>query len=174
VRGLKFSNFSLYDIETRYPSDWEVRLKQGSRKDDGSVIFCPANSPLCVYIGWGELGKAKSKFVSHKEQAEDSLKRMVKEKKHSRMGVEILAKRDFTVNGHDAHENHVRAITGDYHMVLPFFASGVEHEVRAVFLHCKNSGRFFVLVADGPPEDSQELNEVFEQVLDSMRCHISP
>lgn len=172
VRELRFSNFSLYDIETKYPSDWEVRLKQGSKKDDGSVIFCPTNSPICVYVGWGELEKAKLRFDSHKEQAEDSLKRMAKEKKHSRMGVKLLAQRDFVVNGHDAHENHVKAITGDYHMVLPFFASGVEHEVRAVFLHCKDSNRFFVFVADGPPEDSQELAQVFQQVLDSMKCHI--
>jgi len=172
VNDLRFSNFSIYDIETKYPSEWEVRLKQGSKKDDGSVIFCPSKSPQCIYIGWGELAKAKSRFGSHKEQAEDSLKRMVKEKKHSRMGVSLLGQRTLIVNGHEAFENHFKAITGDYHMVLPFFTKGIEHEVHSVFLHCEDSGRFLVLVADGPPEDSNELNDMFQQTLDSLRCHI--
>ncbi len=169
---MRFSNFSIYDIESKYPSEWEVRLKQGSRKDDGSVIFCPSKSPLCIYMGWGDLAKAKSRYGSPKEQAEDSLGRMRKEKKHSRMGVKSLGQRSLTVNGHEAFENHFRAVTGDYHMVLPIFASGIEHEVQAVFLHCESSGRFFVLVADGPPEDSKELNDTFQHVLGSLRCHI--
>lgn len=171
MKDLELSSFSAYDIETRYPSNWEVRLKQGSKKHDGSVIFCPPESPRCIYIGWGDLAKARSRFPSHREQAEDSLRRIVKEKKHSRMGIKLLDQKNVTVNGHEASENHFRAITGDYHMVLPFFAGGVEHEVQAVFLHCEDSGRFFVLVGDGSPEDMRELNGVFQQVLGSLRCH---
>jgi len=168
---LQLSKFAAYDIETQYPSEWEVRLKQGSKKHDGSVIFCPSKTPRCIYIGWGELEKARSRFPTYREQAEDSLKRMKKEKKHSRMGVKLLDQRNVKVNGHEAFENHVRAVTGDYHMILPFFAGGVEHEVRSVFLHCEDSGRFFVLVADGPPEDAGELNSTFQQVLQSLKCH---
>jgi hypothetical protein len=172
VKFLRFSNFAVYDFESKYPSEWEVRFKQGSQKDDGSVIFCPSKSPMCIYIGWGDLTRAKPRFGSCKEQAEDSLKRMVKEKKHSRMGVKLLGQRNLAINGHEAFENHLTAITGDYHMVLPLFAGGVDHEIQSVFLHCENSGRFFVLVADGPPEDSKELGETFQYLLDSLKCHV--
>lgn len=169
---MQYSKFSVYDIEASYLSDWEVRLKQGSKKQEGSVIFCPSKSPQCVYMGWGELQKARSKFRTHREQAEDSVNRMVKDKKHSRMGVKLLGQRDLVVNGHEALENHFKAITGDFRMVLPLFAGGVHHEVRAVFFHCTQSDRYFVIVADGPPEDASELNEVMQRVIASLKCHI--
>jgi len=173
TENLNFSLFSIYDIEVFYPGDWEVRVKHGSKYIDGSVMFCTQDihHAVAITIGWGSLNEAKKRFKNAEEQAQDSLKRLEKERKYSRAGFEFINQEKLIINTHEAIKISSKIATIDYSMVLPWYTRKVDHEVHSIFFHCPESSRYFVIICDGPPNNALNQNSIFNYMLTTLKCH---
>jgi len=173
VETLNFSLFSIYDIEVLYPGDWEVRVKQGSKYTDGSVMFCvqDLHHAVAITIGWGSLNEAKKRFATAEEHAQDSMRRLEKEKRYSRMGFKLIQQEKLVINTHEAVKNISKMTTIDYSMVLPWYARKIDHYVQSVFFHCPESSRYFVVVCDGPPNNALNQKPIFDYMLTTLKCH---
>jgi len=173
VEALNFSLFSIYDIEVLYPGDWEVRVKQGSKYINGSVMFCTqdVHHAVAITIGWGSLNEAKKRFATAEAQAQDSVKRLEKERKYSRAGFEFIRREKLVINGHEAVKNISKIATIDYSMILPWSARKIDHDVQSIFFHCQDSSRYFVVICDGPPNNALNQEPIFNYMLTTLKCH---
>ncbi|MEM3506911.1 MAG: hypothetical protein QXT31_04600 [Candidatus Bathyarchaeia archaeon] len=173
TENLNFSLFSIYDIEVLYPGDWEVRVKQGSKYTNGSVMFCTQDlhHAVAITIGWGDLNEARKRFTTAEEQAKDTIKRLEKERKYSRAGFELIKQEKLVINSHEAIKNISKMTTIDYSMVLPWYTRKVDHDVQSIFFHCQESSRYFVIICDGPPNNALNQELIFEYMLTTLKCH---
>ncbi|MBS7645717.1 MAG: hypothetical protein QXR65_09420 [Candidatus Bathyarchaeia archaeon] len=168
---MELSLFSVYNLKVEYPSDWRVKLKDNSSRARGHVAFLASNGSSGIFITWGELHEAKKRFKDSREQAENSLKKMMKERPYGEEGLKILDQRELEVGGHKGFMNHMHLKSLRFG-VIPLFARPRLRDIYAVFLHCDESQRFFVIVGDFEPNELDDPWKNLNYYLNSFDCHL--
>lgn len=168
---MDFSIFSVYNLKIDYPSSWRVKLKEKSSLARGHVAFLAPDGNRGIFLTWGELHEARKKFRNPREQAENSLRKMRKDRPYGEDSLKILDQRELEVNGHKGFMNHMHLKSLRFG-AIPLFARPTFREIYAVFLHCEESQRFFVIVGDFKPDESDDSWRSLNCCLKSFNCHL--
>lgn len=120
-----------------------------------------------VYLGWGDLEKAKKKYPTPEKQADQDIKTMSKNegvKDFQRVSNDMIE-----ISSHKAAYNRVK-----FNETLKglFVKKTVRpREGYSFHLYCEDSSRYFVLytlLSSNAPED---FGDLFRIMMNSFRCH---
>jgi len=157
--------FAAYGFSIDYPSACWIELNKRSNRESGDVFFhFPDNDK--IFLSWRDLKKAKKKFQTVEEQAEQGVKKI--RKSSSVKTFERVVQDTLELNSHRAAYNHFRL--GE---VVRFFSGRepVGREGFSLHLRCENSARYFVIytvLSSSAPENFEDL---FKAMMNSLRCH---
>lgn len=164
---MEYFLYSAYGCSMLYPSEWRVELNPASKRDEGDVVFhSPEGDKL--YVSWGPLGKAKSRFEDLYSHVEYSVGRIRGSRDVS--GFEVLESKDYVVNGHRAVRTLIRLNVSS----PGFFGFGGRPTPKRIYsthLYCEESGRYFVVYTLCGEGSSERMLGVFESCVSSFRCH---
>ena len=164
----EFETFCVYNFRTVYPNTWKVEFDPKSNRTKGDVVFkSPERNN--IFLSWGDVERAKKRFSDPEGHLKFSMDRIKKNTRVSK--VEIVSKRDFTVLSHTALVSLLN-VTFSPPNIFPFKkAKGNVEEIRAMHLHCEDSGRYYVIFGQISLEKSKEHEEIFNKMIESFRCH---
>ena len=164
----EFETFSVYGFHTVYPNTWKVEFDPKSDRSKGDVAFKSPERDN-IFLSWGSLEKAKKRFSDQEGHLKYSIDRI---KKNTRVGgVEVAQKRDFQVLSHKALVSFLK-VTFSSPSIVPFKKKqGEVQEIRAMHLHCKDTGRYYVIFGQNTLDKSREHEEIFNRMVDSFGCH---
>jgi len=164
----EYESFCIYGFCTVCPTAWKVELNPKSDRSEGDVAFKSPEREN-IFVSWGPLEKAKKRYSSLEEHADDPLKRI---KKNSGVKEVKLAKRKVVqLSSHDAVISYIKVVLSKPSL-LPFAKGKTEErEVRCMHIHCEPSERYFVLYGEIASDKSLEQGEIFENMIKSFSCH---
>jgi hypothetical protein len=156
-----FERFRIYNFGFEYPKGATISFGKGSSRSKGHVIFhLPAEER--IFISWGQLDSIPEKLGTPEAHAAYSLSKLSKAMDLRK--VRLITKVAVNINGHTAVLTHVAIDSAGA------FSTNRNREIRALHLHCVDSGRFFILNESciaGSTVDSQ----VFAKLRESFVCH---
>jgi hypothetical protein len=165
---LEYEPFSIYEFHTVYPATWKVELNPKSDRKEGDVAFkSPERENF--FVSWGPLEKAKKKYSSLEEHADDPFRRI--KKNPSVRKVEFIQKTVMEINSHKAIFSHAK-VTLSKPNIIPFTKDKTaEREIRCMHIDCEPTGRYFVVYGEMASDKASEYGEVFENMVKSFLCH---
>lgn len=165
---LEYESFCVYGFNTAYPSTWKVEFDPKSDRTMGNVAFKSPERNNIV-LSWGPLERAKKKYSSVEEHAEDSIKGVRKNPSVAR--VEIIQKKELDIPPHKAIYSILRVVFASPSMIP--FKKGKEDvlEMRSIHVHCEVSDRYYVIFGQIAPSKSEEHGEIFSKITESFKCH---
>jgi hypothetical protein len=165
----EFESFCVYGFHTVYPNTWKVEFDPKSDRLKGDVVFKSPERDN-IFLSWGSLEKAKKRFSNPEGHLKYSIDRI---KKNTRVsGVDIAKKRDFEVSSHKALVSLLK-VTFSSPSIVPFKkVQGEVQEIRAMHLHCEDTGRYYVIFGQVTMDKSKEHEEIFSKMIESFGCHI--
>jgi len=165
---LKYESFSMYGFHTVYPSTWKIEVDPKSERSEGNITF-KSPQKTNIILSWGSLEKARKRYPSLEEHAQDSLNRVKMDKKVKK--VELVQTKDIQINSHKAIFSHIRMVFS-MPKLLPFRKTKThEREVRSLHLYCRTSKRYFVVYGVTTSDKSLQQGRIFENIIESFICH---
>jgi len=157
---------ALYGFSANYPNNARLEFNPKSRREKGDLVF-HINDGFKIFLSWGSLAEARTRYATAAEQASDSIKRSLKTPRAKLEGNPET--RSIKILNHDAVFTHVRMSLerGGF----PFGSNRVIQDVYAMHLHCYESERYYVIYAFGRPDISEELGRAIEPIVSSLKCH---
>jgi len=165
---LEYESFSVYGFHVVYPTTWKIEFDPKSDRLKGDVAFKSPEKEN-IFLSWGSLEKAKKRYSSLEEHANDSIDRI---KKNPRVRkVETSQTKDTRIQSHKALFSLVK-VTFSTPSLLPFTKTKEEvQEVRCMHLHCETSERYYVIYGAIALSKSQEHEAIFNNMMKSFKCH---
>jgi len=157
-----FERFRIYNFGFEYPKGSTISFGKESSRSKGHVVFRLPGEER-VFVSWGQLDSISQKFGTPEAHAAHSLSKLSNAK--DLREVRLITKAVANVNGHAAVLTHIAVDSAG-----PISKSR-NREIRALHLHCEDSGRFFILnesCVTGSPVDSAR---VFAKLRESFVCH---
>ncbi len=164
----EFETFCVYGFHTVYPGTWKVEFDPKSDRTKGDVVFKSPERDN-IFLSWGPLERAKKRFSDPEGHLKYSMDKI---KKNTRVsGVEIARKSDFEVLSHRALVSllNVTFSTPSFNPLKK--GKGEVQEVRAMHLHCEDSGRYYVIFGQITLDKSVAHEDIFNNMVQSFRCH---
>lgn len=167
MKDSNLERFSVYGFSIDYPPVCRVEFNPKSRREKGEIVLhFPDNEKL--FVSWGQLKTVQENFRTPTEQAEHSIKAMMKSRNVG--NVKRMANTPFRVNSHRAAYNHA---TFEELSVQGLLAKtkAVKRLTYSIHLHCPESSRYFVIytiLSSGAPDDFEDL---FVRMAKSFECH---
>ncbi|MFI5449957.1 MAG: hypothetical protein ACHQ03_09385 [Candidatus Bathyarchaeia archaeon] len=163
-----FEKLSVFNFSTVYPSVCRLEFNPKSKHDSGDIAFhFPDKSK--VFLTWGALEKARKKFETLEEYAENSIKVVKKAAKT----FERVPPYSLNLNSHNAIYNQ----TSLSEKSPGLFGAGrqsIKHGTYSIHLYCEESSRFFVIYAVFSSTDEstdESFKEIFMKMANSFQCH---
>jgi len=154
----------MYGFSIEYPDTWEVELNPKADRAAGDVVFKTLHHR--IFLTWGPLEQAKSKYGSVDKHAEVGLEKVRKGGDVRRM--EMLERGKTYLNGH-------KAVFSRFKVTLAvglFAMRNAYRELLSVHSHCEETGKFFVLYESAEGLGSLTGRETtFQRMKDSFKCH---
>jgi len=159
-----FEKLSVFNFSTVYPSVCRLEFNRKSKRDSGDIAFHFPDKNK-VFLTWGELERARKKFETLEEYAENSIEIV----KKSAKTFERVPPYSLTLNSHNAIYNE----TSVSERSPGLFGAGrqpIKHGTFSIHLYCEESSRFFVIYALFGSAD-ESFREIFMKMANSFRCH---
>jgi len=158
----EYELFAIYGMSIEYPSGWSIEAGP-LKRDQGSVSFRSKGEECSCALTWTPLKEIQKRFRDPWEQARKALDNL---KSRGRVeDLEVLEDRSVLVNGHEAALMRLRAT-----LRTGIFSRGrLRSQIQALYLHCDETQRCFVLFSFGPQED--KYADIFNHMTYSMKCH---
>jgi len=162
----KLERFSVYGFSIEYPPVCRFEFNPKSTRNKGDiVVHFPDKEKL--FVSWGDLVTVQEKFPAVSEQAERSIKAMMKSRSVGK--VERISSKTLEVNSHRAVYNEVRfeevAVAGLAK------TKTTKHLTYSVHLQCRDSSRFFVIYTILSPNAPEDFEMLFARMVGSFTCH---
>jgi len=154
---------TVYGFSFRFSAASSLEFNPKFKREAGDVAV-KSPEKAAVFVSWGDLAKLEKRAPTLEAHAKFS---MDKVKKSVQGKMKQLELKEIDVNGHTALFNHVR-------IEVPrrgLFGKGREQEVTSVHLHCKESGRYFVIYATSNDANAAKQGRTIEDIIGSLRCH---
>lgn len=157
---------ALYGFSVKYPNSARLELNPKARREKGDVVF-HLDGGFKIFLSWGSLQEARKRYATAAEQASDSVQRSVASGRGKLDGTPET--RNLKIHGHDAVYTHARMLLerGGF----PFGRRLLTQDAYAMHIHCKDSGRYYVVYAFARPEVPEQLGKTFEPMMSSLKCH---
>ena len=159
-----FEKLSIFNFFIDYPSVCRLEFNPKSKHDSGDIAFHFPDKDK-VFLTWGELEKAKKKFETLEEYAENSIKQV----KNLSKTFERVTPYSLSLNSHNAIYNQ----TSLSQQSPGLFGAGrkpIRRGTYSIHLYCEKSSRFFVIYALSGSTD-ESFREIFMKMVNSFRCH---
>lgn len=164
----EYEPFCTYGFCTVCPATWKIELNPKSDRKEGDVAF-KSPEKVNIFVSWGPLEKAKKRYASIEEHADDSLKRI--KKNPGVKAVELIERKELRISAHKALFSHVKVIL-TRPSFIPFSKEKMyEREVRCLHLYCDSLERYYVLYGEIMPDKTAEHGEIFRNMVKSFSCH---
>jgi hypothetical protein len=120
-----------------------------------------------IFLSWGDLVKAQSKFRTVEEHAKHSVDMIGKSSRVKNL--EMVTQELFEVNSHRAAYNHIKLDE----MSIGLFRARKSASRQAFSLHvyCDNSSRYYVLYALPSPNAPEDFGDLVLRMIKSLKCH---
>jgi len=161
--AVTMDTLTVYGFSFQFPSASWLEFNPKFKREGGDVAVKSPGKAV-VFFSWGDLAKLEKRAPTLEAHAKFS---MDKVKKSVQGKMKQLESREVDVNGHAALFNRVS-------IEVPrrgLFGKGQEQEVTSVHLHCRQSGRYFVIYATSNATNSDRQQRTIQDVIGSMRCH---
>jgi len=161
--AVTMDTLTVYGFSFQFPSTSWLEFNPKFKRESGDVAVKSPGKAV-VFFSWGDLAKLEKRAPSLEAHAKFS---MDKVKKSVQGKMKQLDSREVDVNGHTALFNRVA-------IEVPrrgFFGKGQEQEVTSVHLHCKQSGRYFVIYATSNATNADRQQRTIQDIVGSTRCH---
>jgi hypothetical protein len=169
LQSENLEKFSVYKFSVDYPSVCRVEFNPKSRREAGDIVFhFPDREKL--YISWGDLEKAKTRFQSPQAHAEQGLKTIMKGRGVSEKDSQKETEQSLQINSHTAVYNSVKL--GE--LIPGLFLSKkriVTRRAYSVHIHCDQSSRYFVIYALVSPNAPEDFGDLLLTMARSFTCH---
>jgi hypothetical protein len=159
---------ALYGFSVKYPNTARLELNPKAGREKGDVVF-HLDGGFKIFLSWGSLEEARKQYASAAAQASDSIERSVSGGRGRLDGTPETKK--LKVKGHEAVYTHARMVFEQRGLL--FGTRHMTQDAYALHVHCKDSGRYYVLYAFARPETSEQIERAFEPVMSSLKCHSS-
>ena len=161
-----FESFSIYGFSINYPKECRVEFNPKSRREAGDIVFHFPDK-VKIFLSWGELEKATTRFQTIEKHAENSLETM--KKAANVKNFEKVMSDSLKVRSHSGAYNHV---TLD-EVTMSFFTGRrkVPRDACSVHVHCPDSSRYFVIYGLFPRESFNEQEKALKTMINSLKCH---
>lgn len=164
----EYEPFCIYGFHVVCPATWKIELNPKSDRIEGDVVFKSPDKDR-IFVSWGPLEKAKKKYSSPEEHANDTIRRI--KKKGGVKEVELIRRKVIRVNSHETIFSHVKVVFS-IPSLFPFGkAKTYEREVRCMHLYCESSGRYSILFGEITPDKTIQHGDIFESMIKSFICH---
>jgi hypothetical protein len=159
---------AMYGFSANYPNNARLELNPKARREKGDVVL-HLEEGFKVFLSWGSLEEARKRYATAAAQASSSVERSVKSTRAKLAGPPET--KSLKIQGHDAAYTHARMFVerGGF----PFGSRRVTQDSHSMHLQCDDSGRFYVVYAFSPPETSEQVGNIFEPIMLSLKCHAS-
>jgi hypothetical protein len=154
---------TVYGFSFQFPRASSLEFNPKFKREGGDVAVKSPEKAV-VFVSWGDLAKLEKRAPTLEAHAKFSMDKVKKSVQGKMIQLEL---REVDVNGHTALLNHVK-------IEVPrrgLFGKGREQEVTSVHLHCKESGRYFVIYATSNAENSDRQGRTIDDIIASLRCH---
>ena len=161
--ALTMDTLTVYGFSFLFPSTSTLEFNPKFKRESGDVAV-KSPEKATVFFSWGEMAKLEKRVPTLEAHAKFS---MDKVKKSVQGKMKQLESREIDVNGHTALFNRVS-------IEVPRrgpFGKGQEQEVTSVHLHCKESGRYFVIYGTSNATNAEKQGRTIQDIIGSMRCH---
>jgi hypothetical protein len=161
--AVTMDTLTVYGFSFQFPSTSALEFNPKFKREGGDVAVKSPEKAV-VFFSWGDLAKLEKRALTLEAHAKFSMEKV---KKSVQGNLRQLESREVDVNGHTALFNRVS-------VVVPrrgFFGKGHEQEVTSVHLHCKESGRYFVIYATSTDTNADKQARTMQDIIDSLRCH---
>ncbi len=161
--AVTMDTLTVYGFSFQFPSTSWLEFNPKFKRESGDVAVKSPGKAV-AFFSWGDLAKLEKRAPTLEAHAKFS---MDKVKKSVQGKMKQLESREVDVNGHTALFNRVA-------IEVPrrgLFGKGQEQEVTSVHLHCKQSGRYFVIYATSNATNADRQQHTIQDIIGSMRCH---
>jgi hypothetical protein len=164
----EYETFSVYGFHTVYPSTWKIEFNPKSDRIKGDVAFKSPEKDN-IFLSWGPLELAKKRFSSLEGHVEHSVNQIRKDPRVR--GVDTVKTEEFSIKSHKAIYSLLK-VTFLAPSMIPL-RKGREDvmEMRTMNTYCPVSGRYYVLFGQIALEKSEEHEAIFNNMVQSFRCH---
>jgi hypothetical protein len=163
--GEDFEKLTIYKFSIDYPSACRTEFNPKNKHNSGDLVFHFPNKEK-VFITWGELEKAKKKFPTLSDYAENSIKQVRKEA----TVFEREKQSSISLNSHEALYNQT-SVSQPPLGLLGLGRKPVKRGTYSVHLYCEPSARFFVIYALFSGSTDESFRETFMHMAKSFTCH---
>mgnify|MGYP001032597509 CR=1 FL=1 len=162
-----FEPLALYGFSAKYPKTTRLELNPKSTREKGDVAF-HLEGALKIFLSWGSLEEARKRYATAAAQASGSIERSLKSTRARLDGTPET--RNIKIQEHDAVYTHAKMFVerGGF----PFGTRRVFQEAYALYVHCENTGRYYVVYAFAKPEATEEVAKIFDPIMSSLKCHL--
>jgi hypothetical protein len=162
----EYELLAMYGFSAKYPDNARLELNPKARREKGDVVF-HLEEGYKVFLSWGSLEEARKRYATAAAQASASIERSVKSTRAKLDGTPET--KSLKIQSHDATYTHARMSVerGGF----PFGSRRVTQDSYSLHLQCDDSGRYYVVYAFARPETSEQIGEVFEPIMLSLKCH---
>ena len=163
--GEDFEKLTIYKFSIDYPSVCRAEFNQKNKHDSGDLVFHFPDKEK-VFITWGELEKARKKFRTLSDYAENSIKEVKK-------GATVFERKEqstMSLNSHEALYNQT-SVSQPRLGLIGLGRKPVKRGTYSVHLYCEPSARFFVIYALFSDSTDESFRETFMRMANSFTCH---
>lgn len=166
LENAAFEKFSMYKFSIDYPEVCSIQFNPKGKRERGDLLFLFPDKEK-IYLTWGELERAQTKFPTANDQADHSF--AVMKKSGTVKDVETLSQDSLTINSHQAAYRRVRL--EEKAAGLLSANKAIPHEGHSLHLHCDRTSRYFAIYTMLSSKAPEDFGELFKWMVNSFKCH---